>query len=230
MDLAQQLAEGVQALRDGRPEEAATLLEQVARDPDFVAAEDLRDVRARALSLWAQALLESDRASQARVPVQDALELLEALGDEHGLTEVRALQTRIGEAISAAFQRAARSRELKALAERPLADVLAGVTDPARRLDLHVRRTTAALEAGRPDEAAALARDAIARASELEDVRHGVLARIALAQASAPEADEALSAARDLADDANEPNLVAAVARAAEELGITLPSPEPPCA
>ncbi len=228
MDLAMTLAEGVQALREGDPGRAVPLLRTVVDDPDLSTDPDFRDIHARACSLLAQALLESGEPGSARRPLQQALEHLEALGDTEGQAAVKALQQRVGEAISEHFQAAARRRELRALADRPVEDVLQGVSDPIRRAALLVRKATAALEVQRLADAATLAEAARDQAASVGDVRHQVLAGLALARARPAEAARHLEAARAVADAADEANLVGAVAQAAAELGIDLTPPPAP--
>ena len=90
--LAARLATGLKLLREGRAAEAATELEVVALDPDLAASDELRDVRARALSLHAQALAHSGRASEALPFLEGALRLARVVGDVEGVHEVEKLR------------------------------------------------------------------------------------------------------------------------------------------
>jgi len=218
--LPQRLAEGVAALRDGKASQAVDLLQPVAESADLAAAEDLRDIRARVLTLYAQALLAAGRASDARRPLFDARELLQALGDPDGMAAVEELQTHVSEAISERFQAAARRRTLTALAERDVDELLAD-TPADRQLEVLVERATAALEVGRPAEAEALARRALPRAEEGLDLRHQVLSLLVLARcAEHPHAW--LEEARRRADEADAFNLLGFVVKTADDLGLTL--------
>lgn len=228
MELAQQLADGVQALRDGRPHKAVEWLRPVAEDPELADAVELRDIYARTCSLYAQALLEAGSASEARKPVRRALEALQAIGDTEGIQAVETLQARIADAISATFQAAATRRRLRALAERSVEDVLDGVDDELRHPPLLVERAAAALEVGRTPEAADIARRALDVAQRTGDLRHQVLARLTWARAEPARAGALLEEARLAADNHDDFTLIGAIARAAEELGHDFASPDAP--
>ncbi len=93
--LAARLAGGLRLLRDGKAAEAAAELEIVCRDPDLASARDLRDVRARAMSLHAQALWKSGRPADALPYLEAGLRLARALGDVEGTQEIEALRQQI---------------------------------------------------------------------------------------------------------------------------------------
>lgn len=221
--LATQLAEGVQALRDGDAVRATELLAPVAEDSDLAAAHDLADVRARVQTLYAQALLQAGQASRARHPLATARELLTELGDEAGLAAVAELEQQIGEAISAAFAARGRARSIRAETDRELEDRLDSVP-PSARPALLVERATARLDAGDASGARPLASRALDLATQASDVRHQVLAGLILARASTDpeEARDYLQQAHRRADLADEFNLVGFVAKAASEAGIPL--------
>jgi hypothetical protein len=96
--LAARLAAGLRLLREGKAAEAAVELEVVCRDPELAGAQDLRDVRARALSLYAQALWKSDRARDALPFLEAALRLARALGDVEGTQEIEAMRQQVRDA------------------------------------------------------------------------------------------------------------------------------------
>jgi hypothetical protein len=221
VDLPARIAEGVAALREGRPADAATALAPVLADPDLAAAADLADVRARVASLLAQALLDAGRPHEAEAPCREAIRLLRRLGDREGLDEVRALQDRVVKAIAHDREQAARREEQARIAATPLDALLAEVTSSTSRADVLLKKAHALVDAGRPDEAAPLADEALALAGD--DVRAGVLARLAVARARPDRADEALVAAYRVAERAEEFNLVSLVAHAARLAGVRLP-------
>jgi tetratricopeptide (TPR) repeat protein len=227
-DLAQQLADGVNALRDGRPERAVECLGPVVDDDDLAASDDLRDIFARACSLYAQALLHAGRPSEARRPVRRALELLEAIGDTGGIAAVQDLQAQIAQAIADDFAASANRRRLRALAEQPVDQVLDGVEDLARHAPLLVERAAAALEVGRGPEAVDIARRAVDAAQATGDLRHEVLARLTWARADPSATAEQLQVAHQAADRHDDFTLVGAIARAAEELGHAIAPPDAP--
>ncbi|TVQ91028.1 MAG: hypothetical protein EA397_11065 [Deltaproteobacteria bacterium] len=227
MTTTETLAQGVQALRDGRATEAARLLAEACADPDFATAPEVRDLYARACSLQAQALLLAGQPSKARKPLRVALDLLEALHDEEGLRKVRELEREVGEAMAEDFAAMARRREQIALSRRSLSEVLAELPAHAPRAEAMVKWSLGALADGRADQAIDAATRAVAEAASRGDVKHQVLAHIALASAEPERASAHLEAARSCADGADDFNLVGAVARAAEQAGVQLPIPDP---
>lgn len=222
-DLPARLRAGVDALRQGRPDRAAALLASVTADPAFQAADDLRDVRARALSLQAQALFDAGRPAEADRPCRDAIRLLRALRDKAGLSEVRALQDRIVGALAHDAEAAQREAERQRIAATPLEDLLADARSPSEAADRCLKKASALLDGGELAAAAPVAADALARAEDTGDVRLRVLARIAYARSHPSGALDALVAAHGLAADAAEFNLVSVVARAADVLDVALP-------
>ena len=96
--LAARLALGLRLLREGKAAEAAAELEVVCRDPDLAGAPDLRDVRARAMSLYAQALWKSGHSAEALPYLEAGLRLARALGDVEGTQEIEALRQQIRDA------------------------------------------------------------------------------------------------------------------------------------
>lgn len=220
MDLPQRLAEGVAALRDGDAEGAVDLLGPVATDEELAAATDLRDIRARVCTLYAQALLAAGRPSEARHPLQDARDLLTDLGDPDGLAAVEELQSTLSEALSDAFQAQARRRTLRDKADADVDTILADVP-PARHAPVLVEHATACLDVGRTDTARELAERALSAAEAHEDLRHQVLSLLVLARSSDTPA-EPLEEARRRADAADAFNLLSFVVKTAEQVGVTL--------
>lgn len=220
-DLPQLLSEGVEALRDGNPDRAVETLRIVADDPQLAAAQDLQDIRLRVLTLYAQALLDAGQASAARHPLQGARDLAATLGASEAAAAIEELEARIGEAISATFAAQARSRTLRALAARPVEELLAEA--PAdRHPALLVERAAAALEVDRPEEAVELAERALDLATEHSDLRHQVMALLALSRAQPARIREHLEEARRRCDEADAFDLLAFVVRAAEEADLSL--------
>ena len=227
MAVTDTLAAGVQALRDGQAEEAARLFDEACSDEAFSTQPDLRDLYARACSLHAQALLFAGRPARARKPLRRALDLLEALHDDDGLQAVRALEKQVGEAMAEDFAAMARRREQQALSRRSMDEAVAGIEAASVRAEILVKWGLGALSDGRADEAGAAAHRAIAEAQSCGNIKHEVLARLALASIEPDRAVAHLEAARACADAADEFNLVGAVARAAEQAGVSLPAPDP---
>lgn len=221
--LAQRFAEGIAALQAEDWSTAIAALHDVTADPDLAAASDLADVRARACSLHAQALLESGRPHDAERPCREAIRILRGLRDRAGLTEVRALQDRIVKAIAHDAEQAQRLAEMQRVAATPLDALLAGASSTHERIEVLVRKAHAHADTGEPAAGMTVARQAVEEADAAGDVRQRVLARIAWSRTSPDEASAILVQAASLAGDAEEFNLVATVARAAEVAGVTLP-------
>lgn len=224
MDVAQRLRDGVEALKAGRSGDAVAALRAVYEDADLAASQELADIRARVCSLYAQALLDDGQAEAAQGPVRDALRLLRKLRDTAGLTEVRALQDRVVAALAEARADDVRRAEQARIASTPLGDLLAHASDEPARVEARVKKAHALVEAGLLEEAADVAREAVAAAQALAHVQWEVLARIAWARAVPREAQVQLEAALQRADTANEFNLVSTIARAAEVAGVELPA------
>ncbi|MCB9663494.1 MAG: hypothetical protein H6732_05260 [Alphaproteobacteria bacterium] len=224
MTLPEQLAAGLAALRGGRWSEAEALLAPVVDDADLAEAADLADLRARALSWHAQALLELGRLREAETRCREALRLLRRLGDATGTAEVRRLQDRVVGLLAHDAEQAQRRQEQARIAATPLADLLLTAEGPAARAAVHVKKALALLDGGEVAEATPLARRALALAREGADVTWEVHAQVAVARCHPAEALDALVAAHRVAADADEFNLVAVIARAAEELQVALPS------
>ncbi len=220
--LATALLEGTEALRLGRPGRAAERLALVVSHSGLNSAPDMADVRVRARSLYAQALLESGRPTEAEPPVLDAMRELRAVGDSDGLQSVRGLHKRVREAIAAEARDAARREALQALSATPLPELRQRARTPFALAELLVQRANADAEVGQPQAGLRIAREALGLALELDDVRLEVLARLSVARCEPDTALEQLEAARARADGASEFNLVGAVARAAAAHGLQL--------
>jgi hypothetical protein len=213
----------VDALRQGRPDEAVEALERVVNDPAFLAEEDLVDVRARVFSLLAQALLGAGRAGDADQWAGAALELAIRLDDRRGEAEIRSLQREIRSASAEELRRLAAAKESRRIAQTPEDILLSGVRDPAERAALLTMKANAEADAGRADAGASIARRALEQALAAGALREEVLARLSIARCDPAAAVLELTAAWRRAEAADAFTLVGAVARAAEFVGVTLP-------
>ncbi|MEQ1568166.1 MAG: hypothetical protein ABMA64_21175 [Myxococcota bacterium] len=213
--LARDLLAGLAALSGGRAAEAAEILARVCDDRALVAARDLLDVRARALSLLGQALVACGKPGQAIGRLEHALSLAHQLGDPEGVAEIEGMR----EIARAAAGPAPATRAFDA----PTATVEvieASVADPTARAELLVRKANAAIDAGDPQTGELAATRALAHASGVP--RLEVLARLCLARALPAEALERLEEAAEIAREAHEPTLLGAIARSAELAGVRL--------
>lgn len=202
--IARMLADGVTALKSGRFDEAAQLLGAVCDAPSFAAATDLLDVRGRASSLCAEALLLAGHPEQAMPRIDAALALARRAGDIEGISEVERLQERIRRAPRPSAQRIPQLPPTAA-------------TDPAERL---LQEAAAALDAGQRERAQSAADRAIAIAADRP--RIAVIGRILRAKAEPSSASRELNEAAALARSASEPTLLALVIKTAELLSIAL--------
>lgn len=223
MELADRLQRGVERLRAGDAAGAAEDLRAVTSDPHFAAATDMDDVRASAWSLLAQASLESGAFAEADRACRESLRILRRLGDPNAMHEVRGLQDRIVRAIAEDRDMAARREEAAVVAATPVAELLSEAATPEDVAAALVKKANALLDSGAADQAADLAYDALARARAHGLVTWEVFARLALLRADADHADEHLRAAHELAAGAQEFNLIATIARAADLAGLALP-------
>lgn len=220
MTLPETLAQGVQAVRNGRFAEGAALLRTVVEEPSFIEHPELQDLRARACSLLAQALLATDELGPADRFARQAVEILEELEDKQGLAEVEALRRDIlssaVEQRRVADQRARRARLLAV----PIDELIADAADDAEASRMLMERATAEHDAGNSSAAAVLANRARNLADESGSVKEQVLTRLLVAQVDAEQRLAALRGAYHIALAADQTALIGGVARTAEQLDI----------
>ncbi len=210
------LDEPIEALRDERFGEAlflldATLMANVLPEP----------ARARALGMRAQALLGLGQLDRAKEGLVHALRAARALGDADGVTQLRGLNQTIYAALAHKSEQTRLAAEEAKLLEASLESLLETAQSPHERVMALIRKANQAADLHTPD--VPLAHRAVAEADALsEGIREQVLARLCLARACPEEAERWLADARDRADEADEPNLVGAVASAARAMGVRL--------
>jgi len=219
--LARQLLAGLKALRSGDAQRAAETLSAVCNDRALSDSDELADVRARACSLYAQALLKSDRVPDATHWVEEAVRLSRRVGDPDGLREVEALRDQIRAAAPPAPDPVAAARSER-LAATPIETLEERVRRPVGLVELLLAKANADLDAGRPHDALPIAERARNGAISMGDVRLEVMTRLTVARADPDNAQEELDAAHRAALAADEFNLVTAVARAATAHGMTV--------
>ena len=198
------LAAAYAALQAGNAAEALGLLKALPTP-------DPAD-QARAHAWRAQALRALGRAEEGAREVIAALRIAKARGDADGVAALRALPTDIARSV-------ARLRTAEEGQRRDQA--LLDIDDAALDTDGRLRRAFALLAAGRKREASTLVRRVAIEATELRDQ---VLSRLALARVD--DDDAALHEAHALADEADDHNLLTAVAQTARQLGKSLRRPE----
>ncbi len=224
MSLPDQVRKGVEALQKGKPDAAIAELEPVFDDPEFAAAEDLRDIRARVGSLLGQAWLLAGKPEKADRPLREAMRLAKALSDEAGVASIRRLQTQVIAQITERHQQSTEAQKLAKIAQQSLEELLSGVTDVEMQLDLLIRKSIAEIEHGRPASGADIASQALQLARSHGRIREQVLSHMSLARAVPTKASIELQLALEIAATAGEFNLVGGIVKASEIAGITLPS------
>lgn len=220
--LAAHLKLGIEALRAERPDAAVLHLRPVVDDPALASSGDLVDVRTRALSLLAQALLDMGD-HQALDEVERRLDESESIDPDPNPSADRAtLRDRLADARRQAMEQAARDARTERLAEADIEPWLERITDPDRRCDLLVQKAQAELTHGRLEAGRELARRAREMAEHVT-LRPHVMALLTMARAFPEEAAHYLDEALGLADRASEPTLVGTIVKTAGLLGVPLP-------
>lgn len=181
-------------------------------DPDL-ADDDLRDIRARVGSLYAQALIECGRPLEAEAPLREARRIARGLGDDAGIAATADLVRRVASArAEAARQATATAADLDAPID--------GTGIP--RADALLRRAGAEADAGRREDAARHAEEALSIAEA--GPREQVLAHLVLARTDPARTASEIALAFAIAEAADDFTLAGTVVRAAELAGVALPT------
>jgi len=180
------------------------------------------EIRARVMGLRAQALLMTGELEQAKVQVREALKAVRQLGDTRGLEQLRGLNGQIYAALAQAAQQARLHDEERAAMALSLEELLAQAPNDAARAMVFVRRSTFLADEGDDEAALEAALEGLRRSRSSGGPREKVLALLALARLQRHRAEALLKEAHRVADDAEEAQLIAAIARAARSEGIGL--------
>ncbi len=223
--LANRLLEGLEQLRDGACERAAEAFAEVHSAPEIMAASHMTDIRIRALTLHAQAVLETGGIELAQTSVLEAMRLARLEGDTVGLSQARALQKRVLERRDERSRNAIAASQAKRIAEAPLSDIRKRLAPhPQQLCDALIKKSNALLDLGQHDEAYPLATEALQTALPHGWLREEVLARLSIARARPSEAPEQLYLAWRRSERASDFTMVGTVARAADLQGVSLPT------
>ena len=226
--LARRLLLGATQLKEGKPAAAAQSLAAVAKDPDLKSAPDLSDVRARACSLYAQALLQTQAYPEATTWVREALRITRSLEDEQGLKLLHGLQAEILQERDRAVKDADEKEKTTALSRIPIATIREEARSPFELAQKLVLRSQASVETGRLDEAFSIAHEALLLSDELGMTKERVLARLILARTHPDEAPKHIEEALTLARDADETQLITLIGKTATLLAIEIKPHELP--
>lgn len=227
-EVAARLLAGVEHLKAGRLQDAITELAEVCSDEDLRRADDLRDVRARAMSMLADAHLRAGDVDSAETMAREALALLREVGDANGVRAVQDVWGRVAAArqeAQAAVRREVASARLREMTRSDLGDRFG--EGSLRLADALVKKAHAHADVDDTALAEELAHEALALSRSHDSVREEVFARLALARVGY-DATEQVRGAWERAERADEFNLVSAIASAADSLGVALPVLEGP--
>lgn len=208
------------SLRRGAHADALSLLTGLTF-PDRPAA------AARVASFRAQALDGLGRLPEAERAAAEAVRLAKKVGDVDGWNATRTLHARLLASL-AATETAARARA----ADRPLVDIpdetlLAEAPAPSPgispRAAVLIRKANALADAERDAEALTTVLRAEAEARAAGDTRESVFAILCQVRVARSDAEALIRRAHAVADAADDPNLITAVAHAARAAGVRLP-------
>ena len=214
------LQAAVQSMERRQPEEALPALEDALLDPQTTP-----QVAARVMGLRAQALLMLERLDEAKLQCRDALRAARAINDSRGLQQLRGLNGQIYAALAHAAEQSRLHHEERAAMGRSLEELLGEATDDSERAMVYIRRASFLADEGDDVQARTSAAEGLRRAETAGGVRERVLALLCMARVDRHQAEGCLRRAHAIADDAEEAQLIAAIARAARAEGVDLFSP-----
>ena len=217
MDVAEQLRQGVQHIRNGNGTAAHTVLQSVLNNPAFQAATDFDDIKARTFSLFAQSQLLIRDFEGAKNSVQTAMSLARTLDDSAGLKHLRSLsrQIEIEHMVAQRDQYTAPKRGSKI----PISELLNCEESIDAQQHLLTQATLYITDGDTVHLPPLL--DKILGWKSI-DVKTKVITLLMKAQVDNNHGEEILLQAWNVADEANDFNLLQAVAKTAEQLGHTI--------
>ncbi len=173
----------------------------------------------------AQAFEALGRLEEAERAVAEAVRIARRAQDGDGLAAFRMLHQRVLGGL-AAVRLAEQERARDAVLVDENEDEALGRLAGGARAAWLTRRAGALLDAGRPAEARAACQRAFGEAAAAGDPREQVFALLAELRIDPSNALVGLARAHAIADEADDMNLVTAVAKAARAVGVHLPAPE----
>jgi len=216
------LAQGIEALRRQKPEEALAALDAALETPLSL------PLLARVYSLRAQAKLQCGDLGGAMVDWRASWTRVLDLEDEEGQLALKNLRAQIAQARARQSAEKAQRRQSAQTLKGSLTEDLEQSTGFEERLNVLLEHANAHMDCEQITQGLALAEQALAEAdkAKIPVVRVQVLARLCVLRAQPERSPELLEAAFTLADNADEPQLIGAVARAAKALGHVFQAPE----
>jgi tetratricopeptide (TPR) repeat protein len=209
------IAAGIEALRQGDHELA------IAAFSIALATDLTESLAARATSLRSQSHMLHGDLSAAMVDWREAWRLVSVLQDPVGEKALKGLRAQIGQARAAKNAQQTQQAQSKNRLKANLEEQLAQLESTEDKLNLLVETANAYIDCGQGQVGLTHAQSALEQADLAisPHPRIQVLARLCLLRVMPERAEELLEAALEIADDANEPQLVAAVARSAKSTG-----------
>ena len=214
MELAQSLQKAIKFLREGNAKDAIEALEYVLHNDEFAQAEDLVDIRARTLSLYAQALLDENRFADSRKAAELAMELVKGLDDTTGEKQIRQLLRDISAKHLGALKMAGHIRRQKSAPQKTIQSLVEQAGTESGLSEM-ISQAALKLRIGRREDAQKLAEHILTLDGVTEKDR--VIALLLLTHTNPSACDEYLEKAWAIADEANDFNLLQAIAKTAEE-------------
>jgi tetratricopeptide (TPR) repeat protein len=209
------IAAGIEALQQGDHELA------IAAFSIALASELPDSLAARATSLRAQSHMLHGDLSAAMVDWREAWRLVLVLEDPVGEKALKGLRAQIGQARAARNAQQAQQVQSKSRLKTDLKEQLAQLDSAEDKLNLLVETANAHIDCGQMQDGLTHAQSALEQADDpiSPHPRIQVLARLCILRVMPECAEELLETALQIADDANEPQLVAAVSRSAKSTG-----------
>ena len=217
MDVAEQLRQGVQHIRNGNGAAAHLTLKFVLNHPEFRAATDFDDIKARAFSLFAQSQLLIRDFSGAKDSVQTAIRFAQKVEDEEGLKHLHTLSRQIDIEHMVALRD--KHKAPKGTPKIPLRDLLELEESEDAQQQLLQQASRYITEGETVHLLPVL--DKILNWQSI-DTKTKVVTLLMKAQVDTNGREEVLLQAWNVANNANDFNLLQAVAKTAEQVGCTI--------
>lgn len=217
MNVAAKLQQGILHIKNGEGAAAHEVLQAVLTHPDFEAAVDFDDIKARAFSLFAQSQLLIRDFRGAKMSVSLAMNFATAAADDSGLKQLKTFARQI-EMEHMVSQRNQHSTPPKG-AKTPI-DTLLELDDSEAAHQLILQQASLYISQGETVHLLPVLELLLGWPSI--DTKTRVITLLMKARIQEHPPKSVLLDAWTVADDANDFNLLQAVAKTAEQLGCTI--------